>query len=1515
MLHNEHVIFVFDSEYGRFLSIKTIENTIYCSLKATVKRSGVAFRIRTEATPKVKCIPNPAIGITDKSISTQVTCLLSSELTFNDLFQPVVLKLEVAFLNSNQFRTVMHDMAVESLLNMVQTKIFQIFVLPRKLAADPYCLSISDILITSRVNESTLQYRSAHRDTLCPFKALTNIYTSLANRSLLLAVSLKHSIDPRTKREYTDEEDDLNLEQIERECDTKIDEFKSFRLPPVYQNARFPIVKRAKQQHKCKKMPIGWSKEQLVSMGIGDYGVPSPPNQSTRDYYEYAQDHLIVIKAYSLLLDTLRHDLLRWIDMPLQAQISVITKACHDVVTPIACPACSSMSVESYTICHRCSCAIGCCTDCARSYSALHKAECDMLFPVAIFQTLSQDELVDAIEQGSKVLFDQFQSVGSKTTMEAEMLFETWNKSRYAITVLLEDAGAAVCELERYLISEQKDNRYPETNMGDQNAKKEYHNLKCTGVKSTYWPEPGSQRPYITANHLKEIMSNIKERKNTIDIHEGVARIKESSDAVRDFLVETIGDEDENVRAILEFLLDNKSIFPEIFTEMISRMRYAYMEQLMLLKEKIMEVEEEILSIDYQDQVHRFEFIECVATFVDLLRSLPLRALPSFLETQTVIEQAFISEDGRTICTQLCEINENVQHTSDISLQEMFIELTDSAVSIVRQEFDRIDKEATEEEAKHSQCINNLRNLHMKQIEVRHLKSLAIKPQILQLLNEVQSVGMSQFKGSTMKRGTDLSAFGIEEKQFPKENLISYCEAMKEMQAMLGELRVYCPHGINALCPIYKDNIRDWPLMPINFSIIEEQMSNAYDVAAFLEAKLSQVSDLLDAITNELHTIQVKINGKTKQLKQFRSEFNQTVVKNKGFVGQIDRRNEARQTQYLQLPSLPLDLRQISVKSVGSGYAHLTNYLLQDILSVSSRQADRIMTLLPQEKLKELKEVCGTYVCRKNSLLFLTASGKYQHILSVYIRNGIFYPHSQASLSSRQEQKIRARRNSIANNLNKETDNYLESQVNTLQTRFFTPRQKARQPYGQLLSNADHSKGTFFTQHTEQVLRQKLTKKRVDKLPSPASVRPCPHPPKDSENSSNALYNIQSISAQVDETICSNLYGSSQSTWKMTSSPASSVINNHVHNISQLLIQRGIVGACDDLEKYTCELSILYPSLTRALAYDEFVSGIEYACGHPININVFTAENEFRATQFLLAKEQEEQDITNAIAHSEDHVKEQQSVILLQAPILGLPPRSKSIPGPSLSFACNKASDIATSSITESEKPQSVVLKKRRSIKSVLSQRELAKHVAELKQSYEQATKDFPSGDTGIPAIQQEIAKFRSRFAKTLTTTDVTLNDLVKLRYTAYKTISRRLERIVAQTIEQAIQKHAGKSASFVHLQSCLAHIKGQAIINDIAKLREAISSSVTLSTLPISLRNYFRLWLEVESEANNFFTYIDKKIALRLSTRSQDANSIAKTSSKIIDANAHGWSICIDFGTLAGAEYRLLALFDLLPF
>lgn len=256
------------------------------------------------------------------------------------------------------------------------------------------------------------------------------------------------------------------------------------------------------------------------------------------------------------------------------------------------------------------------------------------------------------------------------------------------------------------------------------------------------------------------------------------------------------------------------------------------MEQLMLLKEKIMEVEEEILSMDYQDQVHRFEFIECVSTFVNLLRSLPLRALPSFLETQTVVEQAFISEDGRTICAQPGDINESVQHTSDTSLQEMFIELTDSAVSIVRHEFDRIDKATTEEGAT-SQCTNNLKNSQMKQIEVRHLKSLAIKPQILQLLSEVQSIGMLQFKGSTIKRSTDLSALGIEEKQFPKENFISYCEAMKEMQTMLGELRVYCPHGINALCPIYKDSIRDWPLMPVKFSVTEEQMSNAYDVAAF----------------------------------------------------------------------------------------------------------------------------------------------------------------------------------------------------------------------------------------------------------------------------------------------------------------------------------------------------------------------------------------------------------------------------------------------------------------------------------------------------------------------------------------------------------------------------------------------------------------------------------------------------------------------------------------------------------
>lgn len=253
------------------------------------------------------------------------------------------------------------------------------------------------------------------------------------------------------------------------------------------------------------------------------------------------------------------------------------------------------------------------------------------------------------------------------------------------------------------------------------------------------------------------------------------------------------------------------------------------------------------------------------------------------------------------------------------------------------------------------------------------------------------------------------------------------------------------------------------------------------------------------------------------------------------------------------------------------------------------------------------------------------------------------------------------------------------------------------------------------------------------------------------------------------------MYDTNQSTWKTASSPASSVPNNGVYDTSQLLIQRGIIGARDDLEKYTCELNILYPSLTRALAYDEFVSGIEHACRRPINIDVFTAENEFRATQFLVVKEQEEKDINSTIVHSENDIKEQQSAILPHPPMLGLPPRPKSVPGLSLPFACNKASNITTSSITESERPQSGVLKKRRSIKSALCQRELAKRAAELKQAYEQTIKDFPSGDTELPAIRREIAEFRSRFIDALTGADATLSDLVKLRYTAYKTINRRL--------------------------------------------------------------------------------------------------------------------------------------------
>lgn len=103
-------------------------------------------------------------------------------------------------------------------------------------------------------------------------------------------------------------------------------------------------------------------------------------------------------------------------------------------------------------------------------------------------------------------------------------------------------------------------------------------------------------------------------------------------------------------------------------------------------------------------------------------------------------------------------------------------------------------------------------------------------------------------------------------------------------------------------------------------------------------------------------------------------------------------------------------------------------------------------------------------------------------------------PHSQAALSSRQEQKSRARRNSIAINLNKEADNYLEGQASTPQTGFLTPKHKAGQPYGRFPLNSDHSKGAPLTQYAEQVLRQKLTRKRVDKLPSPASARPCPHP-------------------------------------------------------------------------------------------------------------------------------------------------------------------------------------------------------------------------------------------------------------------------------------------------------------------------------------------------------------------------------------------------------------------------------------
>ena len=1498
MLHNERTIFVFDSDYGRFLSIETVNNNIHCSLRVTTKRSGVAFRIRTEKTPKVNCTANPAIGITDKSISTQITCMLSSNLTFNDLLQPVVLKLQVAFLNSNQFRVVMHDLAIESLLSMVPTTIFRILILPRKLAGDPHCLSISDILVTSCVNERTLQYRSAHRDALCPFKALTDIYTSLSNRSLLLSVSIKHAIDPRTKREYTDdEESDSEVERQDLRC---------CRLPHTYRNANLPSEKTGKRGQKRDKEPDNRIDERLMGIALSDYGAEKTLHQPAHNGAGYAQDHAAVIKAYSLLLDTLKHDILTWIDMPLQTQIAIVMKACRDVVTPIACPACSSMSVGSYTICHRCGCAIGCCTDCARSYFALHKAECDMLFAVGIFQALSRDDLADAIEQGNKAILDNLKGVGSKAALEAEMIFETWNESRRAINALLEDADVVVRETEQYLASGQQSIQYLKDNIEHEDVQNEYKKVKDREIRSTYWPGDGCRRLYITENNLKDIMTNIKENKSIVDIHEGISRIKASSDAARDFLVENVGNEDENVRAILEFLLDNKSIFPEVFTEMISRMRYAYMEQLTLLKEKVMEMEEEILSIDYHDQIHRFEFIECVAGFVDLLRPLPLRAPPSFLEAQTVTEQAFISEDGRTIKMQSQQPEDDDQHASD-TLQEMFIELTDSATSLLRHELDRTH---AEEEVKY---VNEAKALHMKPIEVRLLKSLAVKPQILQLLNEVQSLSMSQARMSTISRNTNLCTLGIEEKQFLKENVICYCEAMREVQAMLGELRVYCSHGINALCPLYKDSIKDWPLMPVRFSVVEEQMSNAYDVAAFLEAKLSQVSDLLDTITNELHTIQTKINGKVKQFKQLKSEFKQGTLKNESLIGQIDRRNGARQGQYLQLPSLPLEMRQTSMKSVGSGYAKISNYAIQDILSVSSRQADRIMTLLPQEKIKDLKDVCGTYVCKNNSLSYLTASGKYQHILSVYIRNGIFYSHSQASLSARQKYKIQARRNSIAANHTKETDQHPQDPSNPLQLGFFTPKSKGAQRSRRPPSSVIPSEDASFSQHVEYALRQKLTKERIDKLPSPASTRPCPRPPRDLENRSTALYDVQSISAQVDETIRSSVQGSSQSILKMAPSPASSsATDSYIHNISQFLIQRGIIGVHDDLERYIHELNILYPGLIKALAYDEFVSGIEYACGQPINANIFTAENEFRATRFLLAKNKEKQE-SSCTAHSESRTNEHQLTVYPQAPVLGLPPRSKSLPGLSLPSARSGTPSIATSLIADSEKCQNLEVKKRKAMKSALSQRELAKHVAELKQAYKQASREFPNGDTKLPAIRQEISRLRLKTTDALTAADLTLSTLLKLRYIIYKDVIRKLEREVVRTVECAMQRRVTKNSSSAELQSCLGRIKKQATVGDIAKLRRILSSLLTSPLLSVSLRSYFRTWLGVEGEASNLLNYIDKKIALQIASRPQDIYGVMRESSKITNASIRGGSVCIDFGAFVENEYCLLALFDLL--
>ncbi|TNJ29663.1 hypothetical protein GMRT_16317 [Giardia muris] len=940
----EPPLIVSDPEYGKFLSLTATGKVLNCHFGVVRSDTAVAFSCRSSPSQYLTCQITPEMAVVRKEIDCMIRFSPLDRRTFNDLRSPYHLKLDVAFIPIEEYKSVVHESHILEIIKRASARQFGIVFLPRTLAKDAQTIVLSDFLISTTINEHVCEFHAGSHDVICAHRCLTDVYSVLLNRFIRYELSLEKE-RRTTKRRHlrgsklkdvasptsvaltrsierhllnTDTDIPTPLESIVEspveQADVALTSLDSTSFDrsdapepsdvseerEIAQTKGRKVRRRRSIAHEHRK--TGLSKSTVLSELDTAHSRIALPDGRFLDPTAKAgaaarllhvvrppirellttKTGLLALDSYKLFLEHFREDLLAWDEHDLTKRISMTIAVTEFAAFPILCPNCRNPTSHRFLLCTQCGCAIGCCASCADRFAPFHRAECGIFTTLFLLRSLNNTALHAAI----KAPYDDVFREKPRQAFESSTLGAVIHQNQEVLDLFLDEAKVVVDKVDAYLEKGFFDKTFISEQIAQDHLQPEVTSLMGKAALDSLQDDASVEHLLnsFQNSHIISAVDSLQAERNETSQTKEIETLQSMLNDADHILTEsgTGIALDTKINEILGYILEMDDLIPETVTRAIIQLRQIYATKLIELRQMILSVEEEALAVDYEVQLSCKAATDKVTEFLRIIQLLPILPLPNFLSAS--------KEDDATIPI--------------------------------------ISFAALVDETDHDHQTPNAR-----------------------------------------------------------------------LKILCDELSAYCPPGVAMIGRILKRTVEDWRITNSDARLSDMDMQTAQEICSFIEAKSAEIGDTLEMFQSEVRTMQENVQALTKKRNILASSHEHHMAQNMSLLSQLEAREAKRIGTYLSTSVLPKDAKELTSQRRGYGHATISNYQLQCLFGVTPAQAGRILRAIPEAVLNGLSSRPGVYNSSGSSLYFLTATGERIEALPVFIRNGIYYTKSTASSS------------------------------------------------------------------------------------------------------------------------------------------------------------------------------------------------------------------------------------------------------------------------------------------------------------------------------------------------------------------------------------------------------------------------------------------------------------------------------------------------------------------------------------